>query len=317
MKIAFVGKGGSGKTTASSLFAQYNAQHSPTLAIDADINIHMAELLTGEQPNPSLLISEKTPSAAIRRHLIGDNTRIKNTDHFKKSTPPGQGSQLIDVANSQDWFMRHYATFVSNNLSLAAVGSYSEAGVASSCYHNNLSILENILSHTIDSGTIVADMVAGTDAFASTLFSQFDMLVFVVEPTSRSISVLHQYIRLATHAGVDEKLYIIANKIEDEDDMQFIRESITQPIIGTMSRSSHLLNVDKGREKLDVTQLHSSDQIVFATLAKTLQKVAKPNQSRLPGLWELHKIYVNQPFVKDRFGDLSSQIDSSFTYPAS
>ena len=42
MKIAFVGKGGAGKTTVSSLFCLYYSKNKSVLAIDADINMHMA-----------------------------------------------------------------------------------------------------------------------------------------------------------------------------------------------------------------------------------------------------------------------------------
>jgi len=46
MKIAFIGKGGSGKTTVTSLFAQFLAERRlPVLAIDADINQHLAQAI--------------------------------------------------------------------------------------------------------------------------------------------------------------------------------------------------------------------------------------------------------------------------------
>lgn len=46
MRIAFVGKGGSGKTTGAALLSLFlsNNGHSITVA-DADINMHMSELL--------------------------------------------------------------------------------------------------------------------------------------------------------------------------------------------------------------------------------------------------------------------------------
>lgn len=316
MKIAFVGKGGAGKTTASTLFAQYQSKYRPTLAIDADINMHMAELLTGKRPEKSMLISEKQPSEAIRTHLRGSNERIKSNAHFKKSTPPGSGSNLVDITNKQDWLMANYSQTLTDTLALMTVGTYSEEGVASSCYHNNLSILENILSHTIDRGVIVADMVAGTDAFASTLFSQFDMLVFVVEPTTRSLAVLEQYQRLAEVSGVADKLCIIANKIEDDDDYEFITAKVgADKVVGRISRSSHLLKVDKGQQVLDINQLSQEDVAVFAQLANILEERSIPVQARLKDLWELHKVYVNQAYVKDRFGDLTIQIDPEFEYP--
>ena len=51
MRIAFVGKGGSGKTTMAAMFSRYLAElGNPVLAVDADINQHLGEALgaTGE-----------------------------------------------------------------------------------------------------------------------------------------------------------------------------------------------------------------------------------------------------------------------------
>ncbi len=46
MKIAFVGKGGSGKTTLSSLFIRHLAATGrPVVAVDADINQHLGPAL--------------------------------------------------------------------------------------------------------------------------------------------------------------------------------------------------------------------------------------------------------------------------------
>ena len=46
MRIAFVGKGGSGKTTLSALFTRHLvALGRPVLAIDADINQHLGQAL--------------------------------------------------------------------------------------------------------------------------------------------------------------------------------------------------------------------------------------------------------------------------------
>ena len=46
MKIAFVGKGGSGKTTLSSLFIRHlAAAGAPVVAVDADINQHLGAAL--------------------------------------------------------------------------------------------------------------------------------------------------------------------------------------------------------------------------------------------------------------------------------
>lgn len=36
--------------------------------------------------------------------------------------------------------------------------------------------------------------------------------------------------------------------------------------------------------------------------------------ARLKKIWELHKKYVSQEFIKERFGDLTNQIDKDFYF---
>ena len=94
MKIAFVGKGGSGKTTMSVLFSQYASIEHKVLTIDADINMHTASEL-GVNTDEIKILSDKETSLEIRRLLIGDNKRIESVSHFRKSTPPARGSMYL------------------------------------------------------------------------------------------------------------------------------------------------------------------------------------------------------------------------------
>ena len=316
MKIAFVGKGGAGKTTTSSLFAQHVSYTHPVLAIDADINMHMAELLKVTGNPASMMISERQPSSELKKHLKGTNERIASIDHFKKSTPPGAGSNLINISDENDWFMNRFSRVSSPTLSLATVGTYSEEGIASSCYHNNLAILENTLSHMTDDGIAVVDMVAGTDAFASTLFAQFDVLFFVAEPTARSLAVFDQYKALATKGDVLDRLYVVGNKIDDIDDEEFIRKAVGDRYVASISRSSQILNVDKGRASLDASSMSGADIAALNKIELVAREHATSAQSRLELLWKLHKVYVQQSYIIERFGDLTAQIDPSFKYPS-
>ncbi len=98
MKIAFVGKGGSGKTTLAALHARHlTAEGHPVLAIDADINQHLAVALGGPAAvSAARPLSEHLP--AIKEYLRGDNPRIASAAQMVKTTPPGRGSRLLRVA---------------------------------------------------------------------------------------------------------------------------------------------------------------------------------------------------------------------------
>ncbi len=316
MRISFVGKGGSGKSTLCALFVQYaRNQGESVVAIDADLNVHLPRLLGFEKPAANIHLSEPSATATIKKHLTGTNGRIASPAAFRKSTPPGSGSNLILLEDANDPILKAYGT-VSNKIRLMAVGTYREEDIGASCYHNDLAIFENVLSHVADErGLIVADMVAGTDAFASTLHAQFDLTVLVVEPTWRGIEVYKDYVKLCEHAGCGHALKVIGNKIKTPEDRALIAAHIPEHhILGYVGLSPYLEQQDKIWGSIKVEDIESDNLKAIETAYATLKAMPYDPQKRLRKMWALHKAYVSQGFITDRFGDLTTQIDEAFDF---
>lgn len=316
MRIAFVGKGGSGKSTLSASFASYVAQKTtkPVVVFDADLNIHVPELLgLGVIPFDTHLSHSRT-AEVIKKWLIGRND-INNLGAFRKSTPPTRRSNILKIESIKDTPIGFFGLY-KNNLSVFAVGTYQEEDIGASCYHNNLAIFESILNHTDDkNGYLVTDMVAGVDSFAGTLHAQFDLTCLIVEPTIRSIEVYTKYIELATEAGVADSVQVIGNKIRSDKDKDFIRAHIPEnKIIGFFTDDDHILDIDQTKAGLTVSNLNQNNQKLLANIFNHVSTLPDNRNTRLKKIWELHKKYVAQASVKERFGDLTNQIDSEFSF---
>ena len=317
MRIAFVGKGGAGKTTLTTLFADFISKSSEkNIALfDADMNMHVGDLLEFKNIETIAHLSSKSAQSDIKNYIKADNGRVVEISHLKKTTPPSEDSGYFDLSDSENILFKKYSQ-QKNNMFLSVVGAYSVEGIGKSCYHNSLAILENILSHSIDTNTyIITDMVAGVDAFAGSLHAQFDILVLSIEPTKRSIAVYEQYAELSKHAGVFNQLYIVGNKIGDKDDESFILETVPQEkYIGSINLDKHIQNVDKGRESLDSLSLDVTSQKTLKNINETLLKNRRSYNERLDHLVELHKKYVAQGYVTARSGDLTNQIQKDFNF---
>lgn len=313
MKIAFVGKGGSGKSTMTSLFIRYLESQNKrgVMAIDADLNMNLAGLLGVSVPD-DIILSKPDVADKIRMHLKGHNPLIADHTKFLPTTPPGPGSNMIRTAN--DAAMAPYAVQVSPNLSLMTVGTYDREGIGQSCYHTNLFVAENILSHTVagDALDVICDMVAGTDAFAYSLHLQFDAIVLIVEPTPESAEVCALYMGLAQEAGIDGLIHLVGNKIEDADDVAFIVERTGRTPLGTVPLMPVLKKSRQRGSPVTPEMLDGPIVSVMQAVERAAQNPAIPASIRMEKLCALHQKLAVQDWVMSGYGDVANQIDTSF-----
>ncbi|QJS10753.1 ATP-binding protein [Streptomyces argyrophyllae] len=250
MKIAFVGKGGSGKTTLSSLFIRHLvASGAPVVAIDADINQHLGPALGLGEEEAAALPAMGEQLTLIKDYLRGTNPRIASAATMIKTTPPGEGSRLVGVREPNPVYdaCARPVELDGGAARLMVTGPFTDADLGVACYHSKTGAVELFLNHLVDGPGeyVVVDMTAGSDSFASGLFTRFDMTFLVAEPTRKGVSVYRQYKEYARDFGV--ALRVVGNKIQDPDDLDFLREEVGDDLLVTVGRSDWVRAMEKGR----------------------------------------------------------------------
>ncbi|WP_225798946.1 ATP-binding protein [Streptomyces sp. NK15101] len=250
MKIAFVGKGGSGKTTLSSLFIRHlAANEAPVVAVDADINQHLGAALGLSEAEAAALPAMGAHLPLIKEYLRGSNPRIVSADTMIKTTPPGEGSRLLRVREDNPVYeaCARPVPLDDGEIRLMATGPFTESDLGVSCYHSKVGAVELCLNHLVDGADeyVVVDMTAGSDSFASGLFTRFDMTFLVAEPTRKGVSVYRQYKEYARDFGV--ALKVVGNKVQGRDDLDFLREEVGEDLLVTVGHSDWVRAMEKGR----------------------------------------------------------------------
>lgn len=312
MKIAFVGKGGSGKTTLSALFTRHLATLGlPVVAIDADINQHLAVALGMDEDEAATLPALGAHLTEIKEYLRGDNPRIPSAAAMVKTTPPGRGSRLLTVAGPNELHQRYSREF--RSVRLLATGPFAEDDLGVACYHSKVGAVELYLNHLVDLAGeyVVVDMTAGADSFASGLFTRFDVTFLVAEPTRRGVGVYRQYREYARDHGV--RIQVIGNKVTGPEDEAYLREEIGEDLLVCLGQSEFVRALEKGRDP-GFDQLEESSRSALELVRKEADSAVRDWDRFQRQTVEFHLRNAEAWANRATGTDLATQVDPEFRF---
>lgn len=208
MKLAIVGKGGSGKSSISWLLARYFSLQNKVLAIDADYNMDlMHNLKVGVSKDVFLKKSEQDLYNTFNVHIEENAFKIleKNDKEVFRIFP-------------NDTFTEKYSYSVYKNLQLMVLGDHDVetmySGRCGHAYAKSIKFYVPFLSLE-KKQMVIIDSVAGTDMINYGLFLGVDALCCVVEDTPNSVLVMSSAKKIAEEYGIP--FYAILNKSQGKE----------------------------------------------------------------------------------------------------
>ena len=150
---------------------------------------------------------------------------------------------------------------------------------------------------------VVADMVAGTDAFSYSLHVQFDAIILIVEPTPESVQVCRLYYGLAQAAGVEALVHLVVNKANDADDVAYITRELGVHPVGSVPMMSTLRKARQAGCALSADQISSEIISLFDQIAGHAENPVLGAADRFAMMRRLHENLCPRYWVISGYGD--------------
>ena len=244
MKIAVTGKGGVGKTTISATLARLYAdegRHVLAADVDPDANLGLALGFSEEE------LAGITPISRMRK-LVEERTGATPDNQFYKLNP-----KVDDIPDK-------YGK-LHNGVRLLVLGTVETGG--GGCVYPEHVMLKRIISNLVlrRDDVVILDMEAGLEHLGRGTTEGMDCFIVVIEPGARSVQTYRNVKRLAEDLGVSQ-VRVVANKVRDEEDEQFIKERIpAEDLLGFVHYNSEVIDADrKGCSPYDFSQ-SATDEI--------------------------------------------------------
>jgi len=218
--IAVAGKGGTGKTTVSSLLirALVKGGHTPVLAVDADPNANLG---------PALGITPDTTVGQVLEEF-----------HAKKMTiPQGMSKQAyLELKLNQ-------AVAEARGLDLISMGRPEGPG----CYCSANSVLRDVLERLADNYSyVVIDNEAGMEHLSRRTAGRIDALLMITDPSMKGVRTVKTLFDLLKELELPiASKYLVMSRTEEMDPR--LKESVDElpvPLLGAVPEDPAVTEFD-------------------------------------------------------------------------
>lgn len=237
MKIAFVGKGGSGKSSVSWLAVKtIEDMGSSVLAIDADHNMDLTSNL-GLDPESTPLM-HKTEREFMEHVGVVEEGKVSSVLAKDISSLP------TFTLEPQDAYTSSIATRISKNISLINIGlGAPDVMFSGKCAHGLSGPLKYYLGLLDEKEDyVLIDSVAGADMLNYGLYAGIDAVIGVVEPHRNSVKVFEQIQDICRKSFIP--CFAVINKPTDNDFYKEFVAKNNEKILGEIPFDEGVMNYD-------------------------------------------------------------------------
>ena len=220
IRIAFAGKGGSGKSSISGSFARLLASYGePVLAVDSD-------------PLPGMAYSL---GIAVEDHPTPDDVVTEG--------PEGGPRWVLRPGLDAAGFIDTYATTGPDHVRYLQFGN--TWGHFQTLQRGQHAWSQVVREMDPMAWNVVGDLPGGTRQAMFGWAKYADVLALVVEPTPKSIHVARRLQNISKATWAPSRVVVVANRVDDAADVERISEAINLPLIGTVPSDPLITEADK------------------------------------------------------------------------
>lgn len=256
MRLAVVGKGGSGKSVIAATLARLLARRGHrVLALDSDTLPGLSISLGAEVPDDAPLNAAAERNEKGRWHLV-----------------KGVGAARA---------VQRYATDAPDGVRLLQIGKTDKRGLAPNrashnAFYQVIHRLEDVRS--LEDWVILGDLPAGPRQTAFDWAPYARHFLLVVEPTWQGMLTARRIVRIARQQREDASFSLVVNKVTPEADVQRAEQFLGVPLLGTVPADDDVRAAERAGVALldlapDAPAVHAIERLADLLDARNMDRI--------------------------------------------